>query len=114
MNILYQMIYSDLNNTCHKVWKMINIFQSEVIGDILYDNLGQKWKWYKKRYSTNFFENYYFHLSILVKNMFFSMLVFQKIYLLNILMKETCQMKEGIRKILKGGITYCFHFAFPC
>jgi hypothetical protein len=44
----------------------------------------------------------------------FSMLVFQKIYLLNILMNETCPMKEEIRKILEGGITYCFHFVFPC
>jgi len=35
MNILYPMIYWDQNNTHHKVWKMENIFQNEVIGDIL-------------------------------------------------------------------------------
>jgi len=35
MNILSVMIYLDQNNTCHKVWEMINIFQNEVIGDII-------------------------------------------------------------------------------
>jgi hypothetical protein len=35
MNILYVMIYLDQNNTHHKVLKMRNIFESEVIGDIL-------------------------------------------------------------------------------
>jgi hypothetical protein len=79
---------------------------------VLFENLSEKWNWYKKRYSTNCFENYYFHLSILIKNIFFFSVGKPKIILLNIVMKETCQIKEG--KILEGGIIYCFHFAFPC
>jgi hypothetical protein len=35
MNILYVMIYLDQNNIPHKVRKLINKFQNEVIGNII-------------------------------------------------------------------------------
>jgi len=38
---------------------------------LLYEILDEEWKWYKKRKSTNFFENYYFLKIILIKNMIF-------------------------------------------
>jgi len=38
--------YFDQNNTCHRVWKMRNIFQKwGYLSDFLYEILGEKWKW---------------------------------------------------------------------
>jgi hypothetical protein len=38
----------------------------------LYEILGEEWKWYKKDNPQNVFENYYFCLNILPKNMILS------------------------------------------
>ncbi len=47
-------------------------FKNEVTGDFLYEILGEEWKWYKKDNPQNVFENYYFCLNILPKNMILS------------------------------------------
>ncbi len=47
-------------------------FKNEVIGDFFNEILGEEWKWYKKDNPRNVFENYYFCLNILPKNMILS------------------------------------------
>ncbi len=40
-------IYLNQNDTYHKIWKIY--FKNEAIGDFFNENLGEEWKWCKKK-----------------------------------------------------------------